>query len=202
MNIDLPFNWFDIVVVVMLFFGIQQGRKHGLSEELLKALGWVAIATVGAIVYDPVGSILAQNSVFSLLSSYLMAYVGAGLLIAITFVYVKRGLGGKLIGSDTFGRSEFYFGMLAGMLRFSCILIATLAVLNARYYNSAEIEARRKYQNEVYGSNFFPELFEIQSQVFDRSLLGPVIRNHLSFLLIKPTAPEVKEFKQREYAAP
>jgi hypothetical protein len=92
--------------------------------------------------------------------------------------------------------------MLGGMVRFSCILIAAIALLNARYYNPVEIKADQKYQNDVYGSNFFPTLYEIQSQVFERSLTGPWIRNQLGFLLIKPTAPEVKEFKQKEFSMP
>ncbi len=202
MNFNLPFNWFDVLTVVLLFVGIQCGRKHGLSVELLKTLMWISIAAICGLAYAPVGSILAQKSVFSLLSGYLMAYVAIAGLVAIAFVYVKRALGGKLIGSDTFGGSEFYLGMLAGMIRFACILISVLALLNARYYNPAEIRAKQKFQSEVYGSNFFPELYEIQAQVFEKSLLGPVFRNQLGFLLIKPTAPEVKEFKQREYATP
>ena len=44
MNLDkLPFNWFDFVLVVVLVVGVFRGRKHGMSEELLPLLKWLAI---------------------------------------------------------------------------------------------------------------------------------------------------------------
>ncbi|HEU5126207.1 MAG TPA: CvpA family protein [Verrucomicrobiae bacterium] len=198
MSLDqLPFNWFDVLICVVLFFGVRRGRKNGMSEELIGTLMWVVITFGCAVIYQPVGQLLSSNSVFSLLSSYLMAYIVLAVLIAAGFSTLKKALGGKLIGRDSFGSSEFYLGMIAGMVRFSCILIAAVALLNARSYSSAEIQAKIKYQNEVYGSNFFPSLYEIQAQVFDRSLLGPFIKNDLAFLLIQPTAPEQKQLTRR-----
>ncbi|HYG21770.1 MAG TPA: CvpA family protein [Verrucomicrobiae bacterium] len=202
MNATLPINWFDVLTVMVLLFGVRQGRKHGLSEELMSMLKWLAIALGCAFLYHQVGSALADHSVFSLLSSYLMAYVALGLVFFIGFSYLKKAAGGKLIGSDAFGSSEFYLGMVAGVVRLGCVLIASLALLNARAYSTAEIQAAERYQNEVYGSDFFPSLYEVQSQVFQHSLTGSFIRGQLGFLLIKPTVPESKEFQQREFATP
>lgn len=202
MSLKLPFNWFDIVIFVLLFIGLQRGRKRGMSEELMGMLMWLAIAVGCAMIYGPVGSVLSQNSVFSLLSSYIMAYLAAAVLIVAVFAALKKVLGGKLVGSDVFGASEFYLGMVAGMVRLTCIMITAVALLNARQYTPAEITADQKYQNEVYGSNFFPSLYEIQSQVFNKSMTGPWIKNQLSFLLIKPTTPENKQLQRREFASP
>jgi hypothetical protein len=102
-------------------------------------------------------------------------------------------MGGKVISSDTFGSAEYYVGMPAGAVRFMCILIAALALLNARQYSRAEIIANEKYQKEVYGSEFFPGLNTLQRNVFTESLTGPFIKEYLQVLLIKPTAPEKKE---------
>lgn len=203
MSLDnLPFNWFDVLVLVMLFGGIHQGRKHGMSEELLSMLKWVAIAIGCAFIYQPLGSVLAHGSVFGQLSAFLMAYLAGALAIAAGFAMLKKSLGGKLIGSDAFGRSEFYLGMFAGAIRFCCILLAGIALLNARYFNPDEIQANRAYQNDVYGSNFFPSLYSVQAQVFETSLTGPWIRSQLGFLLIEPTAPEENQLKQKEFAVP
>jgi hypothetical protein len=92
--------------------------------------------------------------------------------------------------------------MASGLVRFSCILLAALALLNARYFSPTEVKAREKYDNDVYGSSFFPTLHSVQSTVFDRSLTGPWIKENLGFLLIKPTEPEHKEFHQKEFAYP
>ncbi len=200
----MPFNWFDVVVVAVLAIGLIRGRKRGMSEELLSLLMWLAIAIGCAFLYQPLGTMIAgSGAVFSNLSSYLMAYVGAGLVIAATFALLKKSLGSdKLVGSDTFGRSEFYLGMLAGMVRFTCMLIVALALLNARSYNAKEVQTETKYQKDVYGSDFFPTLYTVQAQVFEKSMMGPWIRQNLSPLLIKPTTPEKKQLKRKEIAYP
>jgi uncharacterized membrane protein required for colicin V production len=200
---QLPINLFDLVVIVVLALGIFRGRKHGMSEELLSLATWLAILFGCAALYQPGGELLTQfTSIFGRLSSYLIAYVAGALLFCVLFAGIKRILGGKLLGSDIFGRSEYYLGMASGLVRFSCILLAALALLNARYFSPTEVKAREKYDNDVYGSSFFPTLHSVQSTVFDRSLTGPWIKENLGFLLIKPTEPEHKEFHQKEFAYP
>src|SRR5262245_53545427 len=117
MNLNLPVNWFDFLLVAVIVLGLRSGRKHGMSDELMSFLMWITILIACAFLYQPVGLMISQSTVFSLLSSYLMAYIGLGLIISGIFAYLKRGLGGKLVGSDVFGASEFYLGMLAGSIR-------------------------------------------------------------------------------------
>ena len=69
---------------------------------------------------------------FSDLAGYLMAYIAAALVIAILFALLKKAVGSKLVSAETFGKSEFYLGMIAGMVRYACMLIAVLALLNAK----------------------------------------------------------------------
>ena len=200
MNADfLPFNAFDVILAVVLVIGIFRGRKHGMSAELMPLITWLAILFVCAVAYEPIGSLFGQTTkLFSTLSCYLMAYVGVALILAVLFATIKRSLGGKLLGSDLFGKAEYYLGMGSGFVRFTCILLVVLAVLNARYYSDQEIRAMQKYQDQWYGSDFFPTLQTIQASVFEKSFTGPWIRNNLSFLLIKPTASESKELHQKE----
>jgi uncharacterized membrane protein required for colicin V production len=199
---NLPFNFFDILLVVVLVIGVLRGRKHGMSEELLGLLKWIGILVVCAIAYEPVGKYLTETSPFSLLASYVIAYLSAALILLATFAGIKRALGGKLLGSDIFGKAEYYLGMASGLVRFVCMLFVALALLNARYFNPAEVKAMENFQNDVYGSNFFPTLHTVQAMVFEKSFLGPWIKDNLGFLLIKPTAPGGKEFKQREFQMP
>ena len=200
---NLPFNWFDVAILGVLFLGVQRGRKQGLSVELLGALKWLTILFVCAFAYAPIADFIIQSSsVFSVFSANLMGYFAAALVIAAVFAFFNKAANGKLIGSDVFGRGEFYLGMMAGMVKFTCILFAALALLNARFYSTAEVKAGLKYQNDVYGSDFFPTLQVVQSQVFEKSLAGPWIKNQLSFLLIKPTVPEQKQLTRREISLP
>jgi len=198
----LPINLFDFVLVAVLVIGVVRGRKNGMSEELLSLLKWLTILFMGAIVYEPAGKILAGTGPFSLLSSFVMVYVVSALLVLGVFAVIKRGLGGKLLGSDIFGKAEYYLGMGSGLVRVSCMLLTALALLNARYFSPAEVKAMEAFQNDVYGSNFFPGLHSLQSSVFERSLLGPWIKNNLSFFLIKSTEPDTTKFKQKEFQMP
>jgi len=198
----LPFNWFDLALVAILIAGIFRGRKRGMSQELLTVLQWIAIVIACAITYQPIGDWLAGVSLFSTLTSYVTAYLATAAVVSIAFVLFKRAFHGKLIGSDAFGGAEYYLGMPAGMLRFACVLLAGLALLNARYYTQEEIQARKAYQNDVYGKEYFPGLQVLQENVLERSLTGPPIKKYLAFLLIKPTAPERKQIQRKEWAMP
>lgn len=202
MSLDnLPFNWFDIFLLLWLGMGIFRGRKRGMSEELITFLQWMAIVVVSAIAYQPVGTVLQGAMKTGQLTAYIVAYLLTAGCVATVFLLVKRALGGKLIGSDAFGKSEYYLGMPAGMLRFICMLIAALALLNARLYSREEIAAAQKFQLDNYGSEFFPGLQSLQATVFEKSIMGPPIRKYLGFLLITPTAPTgAAKYKQKEWS--
>ncbi len=204
MSLDkLPVNLFDFVLVAVLVFGVLRGRKNGMSEELLNVLKWFALLVACALAYDPLGRLFAQSSrVLSLLTCYIMAYIAVALVVLIGFALVRRGLGGKLVGSDIFGKAEYPLGMVSGLIRAACMLLMAMALLNARFFSPLEVKAMEKFQNDMYGSNFFPGLHSLQSTVFEQSLTGPWIKEYLSFLLIKPTAPEDKQIKQKEYTFP
>jgi len=203
MDLDkLPINAFDCVVLATLVVGIMRGRKHGMSEELIGLVTWMAVVIVCAMVYEPAGQWFAQSSPFSLLASFLLVYISGALLILSFFAFCKYRIGGKLIGSDIFGRAEYYLGMGSGVVRLSCMLLAFLALLNARYFSPMEVRAMQKFQDDVYGSNYFPTWHTAQEVVFEKSFSGAWIKQHLSFLLIKPTQPEDKEFHQKEANLP
>jgi uncharacterized membrane protein required for colicin V production len=199
----LPINMFDLVVLLVLTAGILRGRKHGMSEELINLLEWLAILFGCAAVYEWGGQVFGDFAgMFGRLSQYILAYVAGGLLILLVFAGIKRGLAGRLLGTDAFGRAEYYLGMASGFLRFACMLLVALALLNARYFSPAEVRAMQKYNEDVYGSEYWPSLHSIQEVVFEKSITGPLIKQHLGFLLIKPTEPQNSEFHQKEFGIP
>ena len=185
----LSINWFDFMVVIVLLVGYSRGRKHGMSKELLQVMKWLTVVLLGAIGYEPLGFWLDSLLHLGKLTSYIIAYCLIAGLILVLFIWVNDTLGRKLAGTDTFGKGEFYLAMPAGMLRFGCILLALLALLNARLYRTAEIKAMEKFQNDNYGSQFFPTLASVQTEVFEKSFIGPQVRKYMSFMLIKPTIP-------------
>ena len=183
-------NWFDVVVLGILLWGLNKGRKHGMSEELMMTLQWVGIVCAGAFLYRPFGDMLALSSPVSHLFCYVTIYIIAAIVTKIAFSLVKKAMGGKLVGSDVFGAAEYYLGMIAGAVRYSCMLIALLAILNAPYYSPQDIAASRAFQNDVYGSNYFPTIAGLQQGVFKESLIGSLIKQRAGILLIASTKSE------------
>jgi hypothetical protein len=133
--------------------------------------------------------------------AYLSSYLLIVLLVIFAYSFVKGRFKAKLEGSSAFGSSEYYLGMLTGVVRYACTLMAALAVLNAPVYSSAEIQAKQAYDRRWYGGdmftgNYLPDLQTVQSSVFRDSFIGPFIKDNLSLLLVdtqsggvrKPTA--------------
>jgi uncharacterized membrane protein required for colicin V production len=185
-------GWVDLLVVILLVVGVLRGRKRGMSEELLDVIKWSLIVLVAGLLYEPSGRWLSQMSVFSLLSSYVFAYVSIAVLIFSTFALIRNRIGEKLIGSDVFGSAEYYLGMVAGGYRYVCVILVAMAFLNARYYTPAEVEASKKYQDWNFGTTIFPTVPDFQHQVFDYSLTGRAAQEYLSVILIHPTARDDK----------
>ena len=193
-----PLNWFDLLVVIVLMLGIRQGRKNGMSVELTPMLQWLVIVAVCAVTYRPLGDMLADSSPMSHLFCYITVYIIMAVMIKCTFSMLKKLGGGKLTGSDFFGRAEFYLGMFGGAVRFLCILLAALALLNAPYYSAQDIAKTKAYQEDMYGSTFFPGLSAMQVQIFKESCLGGLLKNNAEFLLIASTKPEHKDLPRKK----
>ncbi|MGA2800979.1 MAG: CvpA family protein [Verrucomicrobiota bacterium] len=183
----LTANWFDIVVIVMLVVGFYYGRKNGMSKEVLPSLQWLSVVIVSGWFYPVAAQSLVNIEPLSPLISYVLGYGILSLAVFFVFSFLKRTLGLRLFASNLFGDAEYYLGIPAGMVRFACILLFALSFLNARHFTPEEIKAHNDYEQQWYGSDFFPGLFTVQDQVFKQSLTGPYIEEYLGGLLIKPT---------------
>jgi len=184
---SLAANWFDLLVVLVLVFGLFRGRKNGMSKEILPLFQWLAVIFVCGLFYSLVAQYLVKYASLDLMTADLVGYAILALVVFFIFSFLKRTVGLKLFGSNIFGNAEYYLGMPSGMVRFACMLLAALAFLNAPFYTSAQIQASNDYQTSWYGSHFFPNLYNVQDQVFKKSFTGPYIKDYLGILLIKPT---------------
>jgi len=194
-------NWFDWAVLILIIVGGRIGKKHGMTAELGVSLQWTAIVAAGAFLYRPIGDALSSGWHFSPLFCYIFAYVGIGLLVKFLFSVLTKGAGGKLVSAENLsGRTDYYLGMAAGTVRFLCILLAALALLNARQYSAQEIAQAKAYQDKNYGSEFFPSLSSVQSAVFQHSFLGKMLKAKAGFLLIAGTAPTASKPTLKEYS--
>jgi uncharacterized membrane protein required for colicin V production len=194
----MQIGWFDWLALAILIAGIIVGRKRGMSCELLDVFQWLLIVVTAAHLYHPIGSLINSSSVFSPLFSYVTAYILVAVLVKAVFLLLKKALGGKLVGSDLFGRFEYYLGMVAGGIRFGCMMLAVLALLHAPKYSPEQLKRNAERQKENYGSISFPTLGSLQRDVFQNSTLGRFLEKELWHMLIQTTSSKGKSLRQRE----
>lgn len=185
----LSFDYFDFIAAVWLIIGLFLGRKRGMSQELLPLIQWIAIVVVAGIFYKPFGLLIHQYAQFEMLWSNVLAYILIGFGIHLFYLWIKSVLGEKLVGSDLFGRSEYYLGMAAGIIRFACMLIALCALMNARIISAAERAQTEKMQAQAFSDIRFPTYGSVQQAVLFQSFTGRLVEDNLSPILIVSTAP-------------
>jgi uncharacterized membrane protein required for colicin V production len=180
---------FDLFIAVVLIAGIVRGRKRGISEELLDVLMWLGIVLVGAIGYKPLGGILASATNVPIMWAHIVAYIIIALLLFLLFGFIKRAVGAKLVESDTFGRFEYYLGMIAGAVRFLCVVIFLLSFLHAKYTTPAERAAQKKMQKDNFGDITLPTIESLQESIFVESIAGKFLDKDIKWILIQPVPP-------------
>lgn len=173
-----------------------------MSEELLPLLRWISAVAIAALLYMPIGLFIESQTLLSKLSSFITAYLGCLLFVFIAFAVIRKILGGKPISAERFGKSEYYLGVSAGLVTVSCMLIVALSFLNARKFTSQEVQARRAYETDLYGSSFFPTLDSIQAFVFQKSFTGAALQRSAGALMIEPTVVKNKKIERKEWNMP
>jgi hypothetical protein len=196
----LSFNWFDVAVIIILAFGLFRGRKNGMSRELLPALQWVVLVLVCGLGYSLVAELFRNATSLDQLTSDVLGYLLLASVVWLLTGIPKHKFADRLAVSNFFGGSEFYLGMLVGMVRYACIVLAALALLNAPIYTTAEIEAHAAYAQRWYGGgmqgysgDYFPTLQSVQEQVLQRSFTGPCVKKYLKPLLINTVQPATQK---------
>jgi len=199
---NLPVNWFDGVVVGMLIIGLFRGRKHGMSKEVLPLLKWVSLVVVCGLWYQTAAQLLVNTAALSRRASCIFGYLLLAFVIFLVFSVLRWLLVYRLAGNNLFGSGEYYLGMLSGMIRFACMLLAGLALLNAPFYTAADITkhdayVKRWFGGGLYSGDYFPSLYTIQEQVFAKSFTGPYIKDYLGPLLIETAPPLAAKPEQK-----
>jgi uncharacterized membrane protein required for colicin V production len=190
----LPVNGFDATVLIVLAFGIFRGRKNGMTKEIIPTIQWLIVIVAAGLAYGLLATIYNKSCGLNKLWSAILGYLTIALVIFFIFTLVKKALVPRLTGSNIFGGAEYYAGTLSGMIRYACMIIFALALLNARNYTAAELLQQKIYNERWYGGgiysgDYLPSLNNLQDTVFKQSFSGPYIKTYLGMLLIQ-TGPD------------
>jgi len=193
---NLAFSYIDAIVLVWLVVGLLRGRKHGMTQELLPVLKWVGIVLLGGYFHAPLGALIRQNAAgaFNEQWSAITAYALIALVLALLFSLLRHWLGDRLTGSDLFGRYEYYAGMLAGLVRFTCVLLALLAVMHSRIVTRAELDAINAQMKKNL-DDIHPPIYIygcIEQAIFSQSFTGKFVQEKLPDILIPTVTPQEK----------
>ena len=173
-----------------------------MSKEAMPVFQWLSLVLVAGMGYPLLAPTFTNTMGMGKLASAMLGYGALALAVLLVFYVLKGIFVPRLTGSNFFGGGEYYLGMFSGMIRFACMLMAALALLNAPYYTKAEIQAHNAYMQRWFGGglmsgNFFPDVNTVQEQVFKKSFTGPYLKDYLGTLLIN-TAPPVVVQKQKK----
>jgi uncharacterized membrane protein required for colicin V production len=203
-----PGNLFDGFVIVMLIIGMIRGKMRGMSEELLDVFEWLLVVVVAAHAYKPIGDWVANFAKIPVVLAYVGSYLFVVIVITSIFATVKRKMGEKVFESDLFGGAEYPLGMLGGMVRYGCMVMMLLAILNAFVLDYSQVEIKRKAQEKDLGEGMsFPTKESLHQGIFIGSIVGQFARNNLETQMIEPrayvpntSAPPDLPSKEREKA--
>jgi uncharacterized membrane protein required for colicin V production len=184
------FDYFDIVAVAWLIFGLWWGRKRGMSQEVLPLFQWLGIVAAGGLLYKPFSPIVHQCTQFGPLWSNITAYLLIAIGVHLIYLWLKRLLAERLVKKDLFGHSEYYLGMIAGFLRFGCVLLAGMALMNSRVATAAELAESEKFQAAWFSDIRFPTYGEFQQDVLFKSCAGNFVESNLKPILIASVSSE------------
>jgi uncharacterized membrane protein required for colicin V production len=210
----LLFNWFDVALICVVFFGFWRGRKNGMTKEFVPLLQWLTTVIAAGLGYAPLGDLLIKqgfarglrdflqtlkilgDSINEKTAGYVTAYLGIVVVLLIIFSLFKLKLKARLEGSQMFGSTEYYFGMVAGVLRYFCMVLFALALLNAPNYTQVDIQRQKFSDNrwlggglQGYSGDYIPHVYEVQTSIFKDSLAGPFLKDNLGILLVTTTGP-------------
>ncbi|HSY18248.1 MAG TPA: CvpA family protein, partial [Candidatus Acidoferrales bacterium] len=144
---NLSFNWFDVAIVLVLAFGFWRGRKRGMSREALPTAFWLIAVTGAGFCCQMLGDLLQStgyvhkiigNSVNERTTAYVISYLVIVAVVFTLYSFAAKFFREKVSGSNAFGSGEYYLGIISGMIRYACIVIFFLALLNAPYYSDAD----------------------------------------------------------------
>ena len=105
---NIGVNYFDFIVVVWLILGLSMGRKHGMSQELLPMLKWLAIIFACGLLYKPFADVIVRNTAKSF--DILWATAQRVLSFIIAFVDVPAAFfnsSKNAVGEKTGGQRHF-----------------------------------------------------------------------------------------------
>ncbi len=121
------FNWYDWVVVALLFYSVWGGLRSGLSGELVMTIGLVLMIGLAAWLFHPAGNWLTEHAHLNHDIADLVAFVGIALVVYVIALTIRQILRRKMKTGLFSSLIENIGGVVAGLVRM-LLLLGALSV--------------------------------------------------------------------------
>ncbi|MGB0583139.1 MAG: hypothetical protein ACPGVU_25935 [Limisphaerales bacterium] len=187
----LRLNMFDALLLGALGWGVYQGKEQGASSTHVSVVQWMVIALPGGLAGAFLGSFLGPmlgSAYWGQLTGYLIwIFIVVGF-----FAFLNSKGASEWKEADWFGKTEYPLGVLGCMIKYFCIVLTVMSLLNANYYTSEMIRRDREWQIEEFGSALFPSFTMLNNTVFNTSFSGPPLKKTFEGWAILPSAKPLR----------
>lgn len=115
-------NWYDLVVIGALLFGVWSGLRAGLSGEIIRVIGLVLMIVLAAEFYLPAGNWLRTHSQLGEEFAYLVAFVSIAVTVHLVALAVRLATHRQMQKLKFAAIVENVGGSFAGVIRMAVIM--------------------------------------------------------------------------------
>ncbi len=123
-------NWYDVVVVGALFYGVWGGIRAGLTGEIIRVIGLVMMFVLAVEFHQPVGVWLNANSPLPDDVCQLVAFVSIAVVVYLITLWIRLVTRKRMLEVKTAALVENVGGGFAGAIRMVLIMAWVTMVLS------------------------------------------------------------------------
>ena len=122
-------NWYDLVVIAGLLYGVWSGLRAGLTGEIIRVIGLVLMIVLAVQFYVPAGHWLQAHSRLDENPSLLIAFVGIALAVYFVVLAARLATQREMLKLKFAALLENVGGGFAGIVRMAIIMIWVTVLL-------------------------------------------------------------------------
>jgi uncharacterized membrane protein required for colicin V production len=123
-------NWYDVVVVGALLYGVWSGIRAGLTGEIIRVIGLVMMFVLAVEFHQPVGVWLNANSPLPDDVCQLVAFVSIAVVVYLITLWIRLATRKRMLEVKTAALVENVGGGFAGAIRMVLIMAWVTMVLS------------------------------------------------------------------------
>jgi uncharacterized membrane protein required for colicin V production len=123
-------NWYDVVVVGALFYGVWSGIRAGFTGEIIRVIGLVMMFVLAVQFHQSVGDWLNANSPLPNDASQLVAFVSIAVVVYLITLWIRLATRKRMQELKTAALVENVGGGFAGAVRMVLIMAWVTVVLS------------------------------------------------------------------------